>query len=56
MLIKGFDVGPAAIKEIESMLEEHGEYCVSFLEQKFDVLIIPGDQVEVYQLPETEEV
>ena len=56
MLILSTDVGSETLTEIGNMIDTHGDRCISFLEQKFDVLIL-GDksQIEVYQLPAEEE-
>jgi hypothetical protein len=55
MFIHSVDVNPETLKEIRETMNQHGDGCVTFLENKFDVLIL-GDKrsIEVYQLPEGE--
>ncbi len=48
------------VKEIHSMIFEHGENCVNYLEEKFGVLILvmsgpeEGLEIDVLDLPEVE--
>ncbi len=48
------------VKEIRSMIFEHGENCVNYLEEKFGVLILvmsgpeEGLEIDVLDLPEVE--
>ena len=55
MFIHSADVNLETLEEIRETMDEHGDGCITFLEDKFDVLIL-GDRrsVEVYQLPEGE--
>ena len=57
MLINS-DADKATTTEVASMLDHHGPACLSYLENKFSLLILQDgvNAFEIYQLPELEEV
>lgn len=51
------DAAPEVKAEILDLLQEHGQGAVNFIEEKYSVLLLQtGRFVEVYQLPEVEEL